>query len=308
MISGKFTALLPERKFNYKSLFLSFCLQSVLIAALVQTGVIKPAEIVSTAEAIYYTRVIAPIEAPIVRPTQPNVIHVRPVVAKLIMPTPKARLIPTPVPIPVPIVEPPKVEMKIIAPTPVPPVVVQVGEFVTAEKPTLPKSTPPVQVQTGGFGDDNGLKGEHKGKMTIASLGAFDMPGGPGHGNGTGGRNGKEGVVQSSGFGAESAAASAAKTPASPHDTGKSVEIIGHVKPDYTEEGRRLGIQGEVLLRVMFVASGQVRVLGVLQGLGHGLDEQAIHAAEKIKFKSAEHDGQLIDSEATVHIIFELAS
>jgi TonB family protein len=307
MISGKFTALLPERKFNYRSLFLSFCLQSVLIAVLVQTGVIKPAEIVSTAEAIYYTRVIAPIQPPIIRPIQPKEIHVRPVVARLIMPTPEARISPPPVSIPVPVVEPPKVEMKIIAPTPVPPPV-QVGEFVAAEKATLPKSTPTVQVQTGGFGDADGLKGDHKGKMTIASLGAFDMPGGPGHGNGTGGRNGKEGVVQSSGFGAESAAASAVKTPFSQHDTGKSVEIIGHVKPDYTEEGRRLGIQGEVLLRVMFVASGQVRVLGVLRGLGHGLDEQAILAAEKIKFKSAEHEGQLIDSEATVHIIFELAS
>jgi TonB family protein len=308
MKSGKFTALLPERKFNYRSLFLSFCLQSALIAVLVQTGVIKPAEIVSTAEAIYYTRLIAPIEPPTIRPVQPKEIHVRPVVAKLIMPAPKARISPPPVSIPVPVVEPPKVEMKIIAPTPVLPPVVQVGEFVTAEEPTLPKSTPTIQVQTGGFGDADGLKGDHKGKMTIASLGSFDMPGGPGHGNGTGGRNGKEGVVQSSGFGVESAAASAAKIPASQHDTGKSVEIIGHVKPDYTEEGRRLGIQGEVLLRVMFVASGQVRVLGVLRGLGHGLDEQAIHAAEKIQFKSAEHEGQLIDSEATVHIIFELAS
>ncbi len=49
-------------------------------------------------------------------------------------------------------------------------------------------------------------------------------------------------------------------------------------------------------------------MLKVVQGLGHGLDEQAMHAAEKIKFKPAEHDGQQIDSEATVHMIFELAS
>jgi TonB family protein len=306
MTPRKLTALLPERKFNYKSLFLSFCLQSVLTAALVQTGVIKPAEIVSTAKVIYYTRLIVPIEPPIIRPIQSKETHVRPVVAMSITPTPKPRFIPGP--IPVLVVEPPKMEMKVIAPTPVPLPVVQVGEFGPAEKTSLPKSTRTVQVQTGGFGDYNGLKGDHKGKMTIASIGSFDMPGGPGHGNGTGGQKGNEDVVQSSGFGVEPAAVSAAKTQASQHDAGRSVEIIGHVKPDYTDEGRRLGIQGEVLLRVMFVASGQVRVLGVLRGLGHGLDEQAIHAAEKIKFKSAEHDGQLIDSEATVHIIFELAS
>jgi TonB family protein len=69
-----------------------------------------------------------------------------------------------------------------------------------------------------------------------------------------------------------------------------------------------LRLEGEVLLRVQFLTSGEIRVLKVVQGLGHGLDEQAMHAAEKIKFKPAEHDGQQIDSEATVHIIFELAS
>jgi TonB family protein len=303
----KFTALLAERKFNYKSLFLSFCLQSVLIAVLVQTGVFKPGEIVSAAKVIHYTRLIAPTEPPIIRPIQPKKTYVRPVVAKLIMPPPKPRRIIS-APVPTPVVEPLKVEMKVIVPIPVPKPVVQVGEFVPgAEKATLPKSTPAVQVQTGGFGDPNGLKGDHKDKLTIASLGSFDMPGGPGHRNGTGGRNGKEGIVQSAGFEVESAA-SAAKVPAPQHDTGRSVEIIGHVKPDYSDEGRRFGIQGEVLLRVMFLASGQVRVLSVLRGLGHGLDDQAIHAAEKIKFRSAEHDGQLIDSEATVHIIFELAS
>jgi hypothetical protein len=46
----------------------------------------------------------------------------------------------------------------------------------------------------------------------------------------------------------------------------------------------------------------------VLQGLGYGLDEQAVKAAEQIKFKPALHEGQPIDSMALVHIIFELIS
>jgi len=86
------------------------------------------------------------------------------------------------------------------------------------------------------------------------------------------------------------------------------VEIISKPTPGYTEEARQLRLEGEVLLRVQFLTSGEVRVLKVVQGLGHGLDEQAMHAALRIKFKPAEHDGQQIDSEATVHIIFELAS
>jgi TonB family protein len=84
--------------------------------------------------------------------------------------------------------------------------------------------------------------------------------------------------------------------------------VLEHARPQYTDEGRKLGIQGEVLLRVRFTATGGVEVLRVIQGLGHGLDEQARLAAEKIKFKPAEHGGQPMDSEATVHIIFELAS
>jgi hypothetical protein len=42
--------------------------------------------------------------------------------------------------------------------------------------------------------------------------------------------------------------------------------------------------------------------------LGFGLDEQALHCAEHIRFKPATHGGQPIDSIAVVHIVFELAS
>jgi TonB family protein len=59
---------------------------------------------------------------------------------------------------------------------------------------------------------------------------------------------------------------------------------------------------------VLFRASGQVHVIRVLQGLGYGLDEQAVRAAEQIKFKPALHAGQPVDSTAVVHIIFQLAS
>jgi hypothetical protein len=44
-----------------------------------------------------------------------------------------------------------------------------------------------------------------------------------------------------------------------------------------------------------------------VQGLGHGLDEAASHAAEQIRFKPAKRDGQLSDYTALVHIIFQLA-
>jgi TonB family protein len=91
-------------------------------------------------------------------------------------------------------------------------------------------------------------------------------------------------------------------------EPGSPVEIIEKPKPSYTEEGRKRGVEGEVRLAVQFTADGHVRVLRVLQGLGFGLDEQALHCAEHIRFKPATHGGQPIDSTAVVHIVFELVS
>ena len=54
-------------------------------------------------------------------------------------------------------------------------------------------------------------------------------------------------------------------------------------------------------------ASGRVRVLRVVRGLGHGLDESAVRAAQQISFRPALRDGQPADSTAVLHIIFQLA-
>ena len=59
---------------------------------------------------------------------------------------------------------------------------------------------------------------------------------------------------------------------------------------------------------MLFKSDGRVHVIRVLQGLGYGLDEQAVKAAEQIKFTPALHEGQPVDSMALVHIIFELIS
>jgi TonB family protein len=66
-------------------------------------------------------------------------------------------------------------------------------------------------------------------------------------------------------------------------------------------------IEGEVLLEVVFESGGKVRVNKVIRGLGHGLDEAAVHAAEEIHFKPAMRDGQPSDSTAVLHIVFQLA-
>ena len=71
----------------------------------------------------------------------------------------------------------------------------------SSQTPTV--NAPIEKVQTGGFGDPNGLKGTGKqgAKLYAASLGSFDMPTGPGQGNGSGGAKGIKGTVASADFG-----------------------------------------------------------------------------------------------------------
>ena len=85
------------------------------------------------------------------------------------------------------------------------------------------------------------------------------------------------------------------------------VAIEEKPSPEYTSEARKLRVEGEVLLQVIFAADGRVRVLRVLHGLGHGLDEAATRAAEKIRFSPAQRDGQPVDSTAMLHVVFQLS-
>jgi TonB family protein len=84
-------------------------------------------------------------------------------------------------------------------------------------------------------------------------------------------------------------------------------EIISKPVPAYTQEAKSLRIEGEVLLEVVLGASGNLHVVRVVRGLGHGLDDNAVKAAEQIHFKPALQDGQPTDSTVVLHIIFQLA-
>lgn len=191
---------------------------------------------------------------------------------------------------------------------------------------------PKAPVQTGGFGDPDGLR--RTAKMTqpvnIARAGGFDMPEGPGKGNGTGGAKGIQGTVASAGFGNGTAIAggvrnggkvqeglfgkeTAAKAGPRVREASNRVPneqpvvILYKPKPEYTAEGKRLKIQGNVVLDVVFKASGEVQVVRIVQGLGHGLDQNAEAAARAIRFRPAKQYGQPVDFPAIVRIEFELA-
>jgi TonB family protein len=84
------------------------------------------------------------------------------------------------------------------------------------------------------------------------------------------------------------------------------VEILAKPKPAYSLEAQRLHLEGEVLLEVVFQASGGIRIMSITHGLGHGLDETAAEATLHIRFKPATCGGTSIDVDATIHVTFRL--
>jgi TonB family protein len=85
------------------------------------------------------------------------------------------------------------------------------------------------------------------------------------------------------------------------------LEVLSKPPVLYTSEARQLRVQGDVVLRVTFLSSGQVVVQGVVHGLGHGLDEEARRVAEQIRFRPATRNGQPVDLTTTITITFQLA-
>jgi TonB family protein len=86
-----------------------------------------------------------------------------------------------------------------------------------------------------------------------------------------------------------------------------AVEVLSKPPVRYTSEARQLHVEGDVVLSVTFLANGQVVVHGVLQGLGHGLDEEAKRVAEQIRFRPATNNGQPVDVTTKITITFQLA-
>jgi TonB family protein len=207
---------------------------------------------------------------------------------------------------------------------------VKIGNLSNGSAAPATVNLPVQKVQTGGFGEVNGVPGKgDPNKMTNANRqGLPALPGGPGYGNGTGGdkgvrgtvvstgfgngtaitpSTGKHGTVKTSGFSDQTVAEAPKKKAASSESPTTPVDILDKPRPEYTAEGRSLKLEGDVVIDVVFLATGVVQVNRVVSGLGHGLDEAATRAAQQIKFKPAKRDGQPVDFPARVRIEFRLA-
>ncbi|MGB8012901.1 MAG: energy transducer TonB [Terriglobales bacterium] len=76
--------------------------------------------------------------------------------------------------------------------------------------------------------------------------------------------------------------------------------------PEYSEKARKKKIQGVITLSLTVAADGTTRDIKIQKGLGYGLDEKAVEAVSRWKFKPALKDGEPIDKEIAVEVNFRL--
>ncbi len=332
-------SMLPDRRAPWREFGLSAVSHGAFLLALISYGAFGPSVVRRDTRDYRFVSVVAPTPEmekpkPIPQPTPRDIVRSEPAPAIRIAPEKKivVRQPETPV---TPKIEMAAREVPLQPDTPViPKQLIKTNVFSTGSSAPKTAALPPEKVQTGGFGDPNGVpaRGESGKPSKIAQLGSYDLPQGSGKGNGTAGEHGAAAVVASAGFGSGVAPVDRTGGPAArgavrsggfgdaeaavaaqPHANAASTatvfpaEILSKPTPAYTEEARKLRIEGEVLLEVVFEGSGKLRVVRLVRGLGHGLDEAAEQAAKDIRFKPAVRDGRPADSMGVLHIRFQLS-
>jgi periplasmic protein TonB len=325
-------SILPDGERRWGSLGIGFVLECVTVTIVVVLPMLMPQKLEAVRN--YW---VTPLDAPPIEDWKPQPPRKPIVVKRQIVVKEIPKLVEVDVPKPKiynPVIAAPIAKPVVVKKTPVPDPT-QLAKVspdpnssfsIGSAIPTLKK--PREAVQTGGFGDPNGVpdNGKTNRNPNITQLGSFDSPPGAGTGNGSGGAKGEKGVIASAGFGDSVAVGTSGanhgavkqglfdeRAVAGPRmkqtaavSNSRPVEILFKPKPAYTDEARSKKIEGEVLLQVVFTSSGEVRVERVVQGLGYGLDASAESAARQIRFRPAQQEGQPVDSNAIVHITFQM--
>jgi len=83
-------------------------------------------------------------------------------------------------------------------------------------------------------------------------------------------------------------------------------QLVYKVEPEFSDEARKAKHQGVVVLTIEVDSSGNVRNVRVRQSLGLGLDEKAMEAVSRWRFRPGILDGKPITTEAVVQVNFQL--
>jgi TonB family protein len=96
-------------------------------------------------------------------------------------------------------------------------------------------------------------------------------------------------------------------------DEGQSPGIVSppqiteySIPPLYSDEARQRGIEGIVTLELRVDIHGRAKNLHVVNGLGFGLDENALLAVREWRFSPGRHGGRPVEMTTEVHVEFDL--
>ena len=82
--------------------------------------------------------------------------------------------------------------------------------------------------------------------------------------------------------------------------------VITRVDPEFSEEARKAKFSGTVRLEVIVDTEGRVRGIRVVKSVGMGLDEKAVEAVSRWKFKPGTRAGQPVNVRALFEVSFHL--
>jgi TonB family protein len=167
-----------------------------------------------------------------------------------------------------------------VKPEPLPPVVAPVAAVASndRDRPGVIDTPAPKESESRGPGAGGGV-----GSGTGTGLGSGD---GTGIGDGSGGGMG-----------------------GGPYRPGSGIsppQILKEVKADYTEDARRRGIEGEVVMEIVVRRDGSVGDVKLLHGLPAGLNDRAIAAVRQWRWAPAHKLSQAVDVIVEVSVEFKL--
>ena len=130
------------------------------------------------------------------------------------------------------------------------------------------------------------------------------------HGPGRGGAAGTgAGTGLGAGDGGGVGPGSGGGTGGGPYRPGSGIEpprLLREVKADYTEDARKRGISGAVVLEIVVRRDGSVGDIKILQGLAGGLNDRAVQAVRQWGFSPAHRQGAAVDVIVEVAVEFKL--
>jgi TonB family protein len=92
----------------------------------------------------------------------------------------------------------------------------------------------------------------------------------------------------------------------SAHGAFTAPKVLYQVDPEFSEEARRAKHYGTVILVVDVDTTGRAINFRIAKSLGLGLDEKAMEAVSRWKFRPAQRDGKPVIVPATIEVNFHL--